>query len=180
MSIIDDVFQPIYGKPCWQVEQVGSVLHLEFGEPHLEIWEPRKASKGASKKVRKIFALRQVSVRGEWHFHTWMCDWRIMLHGKEAANISSGRRIIRAAISELDGQALVRVTMKKNLGLKLKFDLGGTLETIPNPKEDGTSSELWILFQPSGYVFAMRGDGYYCHMPSDTAYPDEIWRPLKT
>ncbi len=70
--------------------------------------------------------------------------------------------------------------MKKNLGLKLKFDLGGMLEINPSPEEDGTSSDLWVLFEPSSYCFAMRGDGFYSHMPSDMDARDMLWVPLKT
>jgi hypothetical protein len=179
MSMIDEIFQPIHGKLCWQVKHIGSVLDLEFGEPHLEIQGPRKASKEASEKVRKNAARRHVFIRGEWSFHTWLCDWRIMSHGMECANQNSSRRIISGALRELEGQALARVSSKKDLGLKLKFDLGGMLEIIPNPKEDGTSSDLWVLFEPSDYCFAMRGDGYYCHMLGSTIPRDMIWRPLK-
>lgn len=124
-------------------------------------------------------ARRQVFVQGEWHFHTWLCDWRIMLRDKEAANQGSGSRIICALISELNGQAWVLASIKKNLGLKLKFDLGGVLEIIPNPKEDGTSADLWVLFEPSGLCFAIRGDGYYSHMPANTQPRGMIWSPLK-
>ncbi len=179
MAIIDEIFQPIYGKPCWNVEQVGSVLHLEFGEPHLEIREPRKASKQASAATRSYFARRHVRVWGEWDFHTWMCDWQILQHGKECARLDSSRRMIRAAMRDLDGQALVRVSMKKNLGLKLKFDLGGMLEIIPDSEEDGSPGDLWVLFEPSGYCFAMRSDGQYSHMPANTHPRDMIWLPLK-
>ena len=54
VSIINDIFQPLYGKPCWQVKQgYGSFLTFEFGEPHLHIREPRQVSDQVSEKVKK-------------------------------------------------------------------------------------------------------------------------------
>jgi hypothetical protein len=30
-DLIDEIFQPVYGKPCWQVKQgIGSFLTFEF------------------------------------------------------------------------------------------------------------------------------------------------------
>ncbi len=180
MAIIDDIFQPIYGKPCWEVRHLGSTLTVEFGEPHLEIRETGKASRGASEGVRKVAARRKVFVRGEWILQSWMGDWRILSRSKECANQDSSGRVISTATEELEGQALAAVSMKKNLGLKLKFDLGGMLEIIPDPKSNGMSSDQWILFEASGYCFAMRGDGYYCHMPADTHPKEQVWLPLNT
>jgi hypothetical protein len=75
VPIIEDVFIPIYGKPCWQFQQgYGSFLTLEFGEPHLHIREPWQAGAQASDKLQKHAARRLVSVHGDWHLWVYLCD----------------------------------------------------------------------------------------------------------
>ncbi len=45
MEMLDKVFAPVFGKPCWNVEAVaGSCLALEFGEMCLWIRNPRVAA----------------------------------------------------------------------------------------------------------------------------------------
>lgn len=177
--MIEDIFSPIYGKPCWHFQQgYGSFLTLEFGEPHLHIREPRQASEQASEKVRKIAALRSVYVRGDWHLWVYLCDWRIFSHEQLIADNNSKRRVIKQATAELDGQALVRVTVSKLLISVFEFDLGGRLETIPNIEAHESTSDLWLLYEPSGDVFTLRADGQYCRMPGDTLPDKHKWQPL--
>ena len=179
MSIINDVFKPIYGKPSWQVEQgYGSFLTFEFGEPHLHIREPRQATEQATESVRKNAARRLVYVHGDWHLWIHVCDWRILFKGQELANHASNRRTIKKAIIELDGQALKQVTIKDSLVTVFEFDLGGSLEIVPNYVDYETNVDLWLLYEPSGKVFTLRADGQYCHMPGDNSSDMEKWKPL--
>ena len=178
MSIINDVFKPILGKPCWQVKQgYGSFLTFEFGEPRLHIQEPRKPSKQASEKLRKRWARRSIFIHGDWHLWVYSCDWKIFLKNKEIANDTSTRKVIKNALMELDGQALVSVTIKKSYVSIFEFDLGGRLELIPNHKDFEGTDELWLFYEPSGNVFTLRADGKYCRNPGDGSKEDK-WKPL--
>lgn len=172
MSIITDVFTPIYGKPCWQVHQgYGSFLTFEFGEPHLTVREPRPSS-----KVPTIAARRLVVIHGDWHLWAYLCDWRILSHGRFMAHCESSRSIISKATSELNGQLLQRVTVHKSLMTVFEFDLGGRLETRPNIQAYGKTSTLWHLYEPSGEVFSLRSDGKYDHGPGDSK---DKWQLLR-
>jgi hypothetical protein len=179
LAKIDDVFKPIIGKPCWQVQQgYGSFLTFEFGEPRLHIQEPRQASKQASEKLRKRWARRSIFVHGDWHLWVYICDWRILLNGEELANSSSTRKIIKNALLEIDGQALTSITITKSYVGVFEFDLGGKLEIIPNYDGYEKDSDLWLLYEPSGYVYTLRADGKYCHAPGDGSIK-KSWKALK-
>ncbi len=179
MSIVDDAFGPIYGKPCWNFEQgYGSFLTTEFGEPHLHIVEPHQPTAEAPASVRRNAARRHIWVHGDWYLWIYLCDWRILFHGRQLADESCRRSIIKKATAELNGQALVRVSINHALVTTFDFDLGGKLKVIPNRAEYGKTSELWHLFEPSGQVLTLRADRRYSHMPGDTPPADEVWNPL--
>jgi hypothetical protein len=179
VSIIDEVFQPIYGKPCWQVGQgYGSFLTFEFGQPSLHIQEPRQVSEQATEKVRKNAARRHVYVHGDWHLWVYLCDWRIISQGQEIANHTSNRRTIKKATTELNGQVLIQASVNDSLISAFEFDLGGRLEIFPNPDEYEKSADLWLLYEPSGDVFALRADGQYSHNPGNTPRNKENLEPL--
>lgn len=176
--IIDDIFQPIYGTPCWLVEQgYGSFLTFEFGQPTLRITEPHKVSEQAPETVRKNAARRQVYVQGEWHFWVHTCAWQIFLDDHEVANHESERSTIQNAIRELNGQLLTRVHVNDTLTTILEFDLGGRLEISPDDYYKETSN-LWMLHEPSGNVFTLRDDGQYRHQPENTSPEEYQWQPL--
>jgi hypothetical protein len=180
MSIIDDIFTPVYGKPCWNLEQgYGSYLTLEIGQPYLKIREPRQSGVQASEGVRTRAARRSVHVHGEWHLWIYICDWRIFSRGQLLATSESTRRVIKQAINVLDGQALIQVSVEESLMTVFEFDLGGRLEVIPNIVEYGSDADLWLFFEPSGDVFVLRSDGQYCHMPGNTAPDTQMYQPLK-
>jgi hypothetical protein len=180
LAKINDVFKPLIGKPCWQVKQgYGSFLTFEFSEPRLHIQEPREASKQASEKLRKRWARRRIYVHGDWHLWVYICDWRILLHGKELANSSSTRKVIEKALLEIDGQALSSVTIAKSYVCLFEFDLGGRLEIIPNYDDYEKDSDLWLLYEPSGYVYTLRADGKFNHAPGDGS-EEKAWKVLNT
>ncbi|MFN8411660.1 MAG: hypothetical protein U0Z26_04665 [Anaerolineales bacterium] len=91
-----------------------SFLTFEFGEPRLHIQERRKPTKQLSEKLRKRLARRSIFIHGDWHLWVYACNWKIFLKNQEIANDSSTRKIIKNALWELDGQALVSVTIKKS------------------------------------------------------------------
>ncbi len=177
-SVIDDVFRPIYGKPCWNVEQgYGSFLTLEFGEPQLRVQEPRKASKQAPESLKRRWARRFVYVRGKWHLWFYICNWKIIILGEEKANYRSSKRAIQKAAIEINGEKLVRVTVDKSLVTTFDFDLGGKLICTPSRSFD-KDSDLWLFYEPSGKVFTLRANGKYSHIPGNTPSDKEKWMDL--
>ena len=168
-------FNPIYGRPCWGVQPgYGTFLTLEFGEPHLTVREPRDASPDVSPRVRKLFARRNVTVRGEWHLWIYCCNWTVLEDGKVIGDSTSNRRIKRAA-EALNGQQLESFTFKQR-GCKstFDFDLGAVLETRPYDR----ASEQWLLYQPSGKVLTLRADKKYSHHAKDAPPSTERWHPI--
>ncbi len=168
-SVIESVFKPLYGKPCWNVGYGwGSFLTLEFGSPHLIIDEPEEAQPDWSPSMRKRRARRRIRVRGEWHLWIYCCGWNVYtrdkLVGDSALESSSKRRIARGA-KELDGQKLLQVEIDPSRGHSVfTFDLGSRLETMPY----NADSDQWLLYEPSGKVFSYRADGMYSHQPGNT------------
>lgn len=87
----------------------------------------------------------------------------------------SSKRPIERATSDLDGQKLVQVTVgPQGKASVFEFDLGSRLEAKPYNQ----TSDQWLLFEPSGYVFSLRGDGYYSHNPGDMLPDEKQYKPL--
>lgn len=165
---------PVHGLPCWGVRPAyGSFLTLEFGNPRLEVREPFEARDLTSSRVRKHFARRHVSVRGEWRLWVYCCDWTVINSGKVIGDSSTSRRIGRAA-DELDGQRLSGVAFThRGCRTTFEFDLGATLETKPYDRK----SEQWLFVEPSGTVLTLRADKKYSY--GNSSSDAEKWLPIK-
>lgn len=170
---IDELFRPLIGLPCWNVKQgYRSFLTFEFGDPSLEIREPREAPQ-ASPRVREIFARRKVTVRGQWHLWIYCCGWQIQVSGEALACHESADDKIAAACEKLDGQALRKVALGPNMGgTRFWFDLGGLLTTEPY---DDELNEQWMLYCPDGNVYAHRSDGAASFGPATRKPHEEEW-----
>lgn len=176
-DIIDQVFSPLYGLPCWNARSgYGSFLTMNFGGPYLKISEPRPTKDNVSERLRKMRSRRQVRIWGDWHLWIYCCEWHVFT-GEELIGDSdlqgSTKERIQSAADELDGQKLLQVSVTPNAGTSVfKFDLGSRLETQLYDEE----SEQWMLFEPSGDVFTYGADGRYKHQPGDTPPEKEIWQ----
>lgn len=173
--IFDKVFEKVYGKPCWGVENcVGSDISFNFGEPHLEIREPIAASPRASRRVREQLARRQVFVHGQWHLLIWLCEWEIFQYGKRLGSHRTRSNMDRL-VNSLDGQKLVRFSMDaRGSRCKFELDLGGVLVTSrPEPGHDH-----WTLIEPSHHVLTLGGDGKYSYHRSNQPHDGGPWMPI--
>ena len=160
-QIFRSCFEKLYGLPAWQVRPGhGSFLTMEFGNPHLEIRDPRP-----SPRLKN----RLVTIHGDWHLWIYCCDWQVFANGKAIGDASlkssSKEKIIKAA-EYLDGQKLVHASMSE-LGciLALDFDLGGQLTTKPYDKK----SEQWFLYEPQDTCLVARADRKFSYGPSDSS-----------
>lgn len=157
-SFIESIFATLYGVPSWQVRQGhGSFLTFEFGTPRQEI-EPvinREPKRVGSRPTR------MVTIRGDWHLWIYCCGWRIAQDGCVLATFESSRESIAAACGALNGQALSEFTFEPKHGESaFRFDLGGTLTTVPYNTD---LLEQWMLYCPDGHVLIYRSDGILSH-----------------
>jgi hypothetical protein len=174
-SVINHLFHPLHDKPCWLVQPgYGSFLTFEFGAPRLTIREPYDGAATTVLHVRRGPPRRVVRVHGEWHLWIYCCDWHVTRSSKLIGDSSTARHRKRAA-QELDGQILNHVAVSPTNGAStFTFDLGSQLTTAPYDQD----SEQWLLYEPSGYVFTVRADGMYNHMPGTTPAGQEHWQQL--
>ena len=175
IPFLDQVFAPLYGLPCWHVQPgYGQILTLEFGQPHLEVHEPTNRP-ARTARLRRLYARRTVVVHGAWHLWIYCCDWCVLVRGKVVGDNTSTRRCRRAA-QELDGQALISVSLDLDtMRTRFLFDLGASLETTPF---DDTG-EQWMLYEPSGMVLAVRADRQFLHAEAVTLPDQQKWQPLR-
>src|SRR5690349_4062267 len=116
MNVVERELGVLVGKPCWGVRtSYAEILNFSFGKPRLEIHEPRK-SESPSPKVRRLFALRRIAVRGEWNFHTWMSNWKIGFPDGRVLTADSSPRSKDRRLGELQGQALLSCSVDRRSG----------------------------------------------------------------
>ena len=166
---VDAFVRPILGVPAWGVKQGhGSFLTFEFGEPKLELGEPRQSQERGLG--------RSAHVHGEWHLWIYCCQWRALQDGLELARSEIAHEAIERAAATFNGQKLIRVAVAPAEGRStFTFDLGGVLETWPYG--DDPTDQQWLILT-GAEAFAYRADGLYKRDPSDTPPDQERWLPL--
>jgi hypothetical protein len=177
VRVVDGAFGLVYGKPCWNVRQgYGSILKLDFGQPHLLIREPIQIQSDASEKIQKHFLRRLVMLRGDWTLTIFGCTWIVSSNGNKTAESGSSRPRIRRALADLNSQALIKVSGDLGKGRWLfTFDLGGVLET----RRFDLTTEQWWLYESSGYSFSVRGAGEFSYSPNDLDPLKKKWLSIK-
>ncbi len=174
---------PVIGRPSFLVRQgYGSVITLEFGEPHLDVAEPRPLTTRLGDSTAPMMR-RRVRVRGDWHLFVYMCAWSLSAGGLELAHSKSDEATIDEALRVLDGQALLNVAVHGSNGATVfEFDLGCVLTTAPYPPDadddPNEPDEQWMLFQPSGEVFTVRVDGRWSNHPGNQNPDLARWETL--
>ena len=166
---IGSVFTDIVGKRAWLVcKGYGSFLTMEFGEPHLEVWEPIPGSQ--SRALRRP----SVAVQGDWHLWVYCCEWTITEGGLQLAHSESEDREIERAAHLLNGLTLLAVDVDPSTAnTRFRFELETELTTATM----GPDYECWMLKTSDGW-FSLRGDATYSIGRGDVAPADEKWVPL--
>jgi hypothetical protein len=160
MPTVAEVFGPLVGKWAWQVKRgYGSFLTMEFGNPHLEIREPRLVSADALRQVRENFQRRRVTVVGDWHLWIQYCDWEIRTANHSISSvITDNPYLIDECLDELNGQILTSATGgAEDVSSILQFDLGGIVQI--SPPSESPDGPLWTLYQYNAATFALGSDG---------------------
>ncbi len=178
MKPIEQRFRKLLGQMCWGVHFSRLLnLSMNFGKPRLRVREPYRAS-AKSDAVRRIAAGRLVAPKGPWWLWIYLAHWKLCTWGQKVRSGSSPLRRIDAALRHLEGQKLVAAAVDERSGAtRLAFDLGGVLHVRRRARN---ADELWMLYEPSGYVLSVHGDGSWSHEPGSgtDARPRVIKRPL--
>jgi tetratricopeptide (TPR) repeat protein len=181
MNPAEDAFAPLVGVPSWLVERgVGSYITLQFGQPLLDIAEPRMLGIRIAGAPRQAMQ-RRAYVRGQWHLWIYDCCWSLSLHGIELAHDQSDVFTVDRALGVLNGQALSHVRIEPDdATTTFAFDLGCVLTTTPArlDVDESEPDEQWLLFQPSHEVLTVRRDGTYQTCLENASPDDAPWVPL--
>jgi hypothetical protein len=142
-------FAPVLGRPCWLARRGhGHFVTFEFGDPRVEVHEPR-TRRYANRSVRT----RLSTIHGEWHLWIYGGRWAIAVDGYEVAHSGSEGTEVDRSLGLLDGQALTRLDVDPTTGAStFHFDLGGSLRVEPSKLDREEPDDLWLLYEPSGYV----------------------------
>lgn len=180
---VADAFAAVLGRPSWLVRKGhGSFVTFKFGEPELEIREPHLGSvyiDGAPPKALQ----RSTQVHGQWHLWVYSCDWSLSLGEARIAHSESDAITLARALHVLNGQARTAVSVDPSNGAtRFVFDLGCTLTTTPatTGTYSGEPVEQWFLYEPSGHVLTVRGDGMYQRELGASRNESGRWLPLPT
>ncbi len=179
---IKSAFDPLFGSPSWSVRKGhGSFVTMEFGDPELTIEEERQRVLRIDGVEPRTVMARHTMVHGAWHLWIYCCLWRLEIDGVEIADCESDDVTIARALGILNGQALTSVDVHPRTGgSRFTFDLGCVFLTHPAPagSYDDEPVEQRMLYQPSGMVLTIRGDGRYAREPSGVPEASATWRPL--
>jgi hypothetical protein len=160
-------FQPFDHLPCWGVHWEPQVnLSMNFGTPHLEIREPKQSTAGSA-RVRRQFAHRLVTVRGQWWLWLFWSRWTLSVRGLGPVRSTGSADRIRQALRLLDGQRLTKTVIASTHGkTRFEFDLGAILDV--RQLDRTTDAAVWSLYKPDGRVLSVRGDGFFSLGPGNT------------
>ena len=106
-----------------RTQGIGSFVTLEFGDPGVEISEPRLRRWLPREGEPEMFMERSVHVHGEWHLWIYCCLWSLSIEGRELAHCESDYITIARALGVLNRQALATVEADVDGGSTFSFDL---------------------------------------------------------
>lgn len=158
-SKIERVFAPLREHPCWGLHYSSQLnLSVNFGKPSLLVREPRQIA-AKSRAVQRMFARRNVTLRGQWWLWLRMCYWKLSVDDRVLVTFgTASQRRLNCAFGELEGQKLVEVFVNPATGAtRFDFDLGCRLECRRFEKKSTT--DLWCLYRPRGRALLVCGDG---------------------
>jgi hypothetical protein len=158
--MIDKYFRKLAAIPCWGVQWERNLnVSMSFGVPRLKIREPRRSS-AKSEAVRRVFAHRNVTLKGDWWLWIFCARWTLSIRGLRPVRSTGSERRIRQALRLLDGQRLVDVRIDpRNSRTRFTFDLGGVLDV--RKLDESEDSDIWKLYMPRRRVLSVRGDGTF-------------------
>ena len=175
--IIHEILENLIGLHCWDVYYNQDLnLSMSFGQPILKIREPKK-SRSKIERVRQAHAHRLVTARREWWLWILSAHWKLSVKGIDEVTGSSSLTKKKWALSLLDGQKLIGVNVDSiTSATQMEFDLGAKLSIRRFSSQ--SESDMWSLYQPSGYVLSVRSDGKYKNKPGNRHTKQSDWKPI--
>lgn len=178
---ISEAFDPVLGLPSWDVKKGhGSFVTMQFGAPELRIEEPRSLPVFLGGAPTRTM-IRSAQIYGQWYLWIYGCVWSLTLDTVELAHCESDDITMARALRVLNGQALTGIDVDEADGSStFAFDLGCVLATHPARAEEPDDEPIgqWMLYQPSGQVLTVRGDGRYTSQAGSAPRDDSLWAPI--
>lgn len=169
---------PLLGKIVWHPKHsTGSMISLEFGEPTMQVREPKTpsdTSKALSPLIQKKLLSRFVVLKGQYSLLFSECSWVLQLDGSEFAHSESSADLIGRSIEGLQGQKIVEIgcRIEKFLQFEFTFDLGLRILT----KSLKSSDLHFDLFDNvANKILSVRGDGMVVFGDSDLEENELVW-----
>ncbi|WP_146002895.1 hypothetical protein [Telmatospirillum siberiense] len=157
-----DVFFPLSGCIVWSPQIVhGSIINMQFGEPHLLIREPVVPSPQNSRKVKLNLSRRRVFVVGQWQFCIQDAEWEISTDNYSANNNEKNIENVNQCLGELAGQILLSVYHDAEGNyMAFNFDMRGVIRVFfsENASDD---ADFWTLSIWNGNIISYRKDGVH-------------------
>ncbi len=167
IEVVKREFEPICGKPCWLVQRsFAATFNINFGKPHLEVHEYKRRSDTLKQtiKLRRI-----INVCGDLNIWFDRCYWHIFKGEILLAHNESTDKKIDKALSDLDGQILVSVSVDPNQGTsEFYFEYGNIIKTFPYEDDDDDEENNgdddvdanWVLFTENKAFSYLCNGGY--------------------
>jgi len=170
-DVVARTMRQLRGQICWGLSYHPQTnLSMNFGEPRLEvIFEQlgRDLGKDSGRRPRPRWrkGQRVIIIEGRWKLEIRLAYWRIRIDRETTATSASPKIEIWRALCALEGQKFVGAEVEPTTGrTRFLFEQGSVLDV--RRFERSSTDELWVLFRPTGYALAVRGDGTYDHEPS--------------
>ncbi len=150
-----DIVKTLLGQLAWHVERGhGSFITMQFGDPVLEVREPKVGKKVDSEKVTRLLACRKVSVLGAFHLWVQYADWEIICQKRLIAHSKIKKLDLDSGLKILDGQRLLSVSSENaRSSVVFKFDLESELIVTYGSYEE--SQPLVSFYDRNGFVGAI-------------------------
>lgn len=135
---VETLFQPLVGQKAWGAKiGWGSFVTIEFGSKRL----------------------KDHHYRGDWHLWLYQCDWTLKSKTHELANSESKRRLMQAAIENLNSLELEGLAFDPQK-MWTEFIFEGGLRLRCQPYLDAEpNEERWMLFTPDKQVASLVAQG---------------------
>jgi hypothetical protein len=142
---IDELLHLLVGQYAWLVQRgYGTMLKMQFGQPHRVVRKPIRASDDASTTVKKTLARRVVLIEGDISLRIRDSRWSISTEDVVVDWRSDASAVDNMLVFHLDGQRVLSADRRVDETV-LKFDLGTTLRLGRSIYPGDMESGLWSI-----------------------------------
>ena len=173
---VDETLQLLVGQLVWSVrKEIGTSLSMQFGEPHLVVHRPGRASDDAGPVVRRILDRRLVLIKGDLSLSIRDAKWSISTKDSGVNWESSDELVNEMLVYYLDGQKVLSAVRGVDETV-LEFDLGTTVRLGRSIFPTEAASVLWSIRPWGGSGVGIFNSG--AAIPPNWRYGDEVGEPV--